>query len=151
MKYVLMKICSLKICSHENLFVLLPENLVKTWIKVASGNGGLQNNYFLSCDLLINVTYFYAKMQNNFFCCTFLQFWAFLLMFVTILARDHMEFWFYFKYAYLEEHINILKKFCHLGTGLYYLWNIVFVEKLWTLIDYIPWCGRSRDNFNQTC
>ena len=64
----------------------------------------LQNNHFLSCDLLISITYFCAKMQGNFFWCIFLQFWNFLL-FVTILGRDHIEFF----QIYLKEHISTLE------------------------------------------
>ena len=125
------------------------KNLMKTWIKVASGNGGLQNNYFLSCDLLINVTYFYAKIKSNFFWGTFLQFWTFLLMFVTILARDYMEIRFYFKYAYLKEHINIFEKKLSFGHRVILPLKHCICRKTlnfdW-LYDYIPWCRRSRDN-----
>ena len=38
----------------------------------------------------------------------------------------------------------ILKKFRHFDTRLYSLWNIVFVEKIWTLVDYperVTQCG----------
>ena len=73
-----------------------------------------QDNYILSSYLLIN-RYFYAKMQENFFCCKFLQFWAFLLMFISILIRDHVEIWFYLKYAYLKEHISAFGKILSFG------------------------------------
>ena len=36
-------------------------------------------------------------------------------MFVTILARDHMEICFYFNYAYLKEHISAFKKIQSFG------------------------------------
>ena len=36
--------------------------------------------------------------------------------------------------------IVYLKKLSHLGTGSYCLWNIVFVEKNWTLVNYISRC-----------
>ena len=74
-----------------------------------------QSNCFLSCDLLINITYFYAKIQDNFFLYIFLQFRAFLLMFVTILAWDHMEIWSYFKYAYFKEHISAFERILSFG------------------------------------
>ena len=47
------------------MILLLPEKSHENLIKVASGNGS---------DLLINITYFYAKLQDSFFCSTFLQF-----------------------------------------------------------------------------
>ena len=47
--------------------------------------------------------------------CTYLLFWAFLVMSVTILARDHIEIWFYFKYAYLKEHISAFEKILSFG------------------------------------
>ena len=99
-----------------------------------------QDNYILSCCFFISITYFYAKMQENLFWCTFLEFWAFLLMSITILARDYVELWFSSKYAYFKEHINVLGKILSFDTRLYCLWNIVCVEKDWTLVNYISWC-----------
>ena len=36
-------------------------------------------------------------------------------MFVTILARDHMEISIYFKYAYLKEHNSVFEKIKSFG------------------------------------
>ena len=58
------------------------------------------------------------KCKTIFFCCAFLQFWAFLLIFVTILARDHAKVWFYFKYAYLKEYISAFEKIPSFGHGV---------------------------------
>ena len=48
-------------------------------------------------------------MQSIFINATFLQFWAFLLVFTTILGRDHMEICFCFKYTYLKEYFSVFK------------------------------------------
>ena len=80
---------------------------------------------------------FLCKNARPFFCCIFLQFWALLLMFVTIMARDHMEIWFYFKYAYLKEHISAFEEnlsFSHWVMLPLKHWS---VEKIWTFVDYI--------------
>ena len=69
-----------------------------------------QNNYFLSCGLLINVTYLYAKMQDNFFLLYIFAILSFFPNVVAISARDHMEVLFYFKCAYLKAYINAFEK-----------------------------------------
>ena len=69
-----------------------------------------QNNHFYH--LSFNHHYiFLCKNAQQFLCCMFLQLWAFLLMFVTILARNHMEIsCFFFKYTCLKEHISAFEK-----------------------------------------
>ena len=47
-------------------------------------------------------------MQGMFFNATFLQFLAFLLVvYITILGKDHMEISFYFKCICLKEHYSV--------------------------------------------
>ena len=86
------------------------------------------NYLFFSCDLLGISKYFYVNMQGIFFNATFLQFWAFLQVYITILGGDHMEICFYFKYTYFREHYSVLKK-SDLDTMSYYLWKNASIEK----------------------
>ena len=93
-------------------FCYCQKNLMKTWIKVASGNGGLSEQLlFIMWSFDQQYIFLCKNTRQNFFCWAFLQFSAFLLMFVTILARDHRENWLYFKYAYLKEHNSAFEKF----------------------------------------
>ena len=138
LKYTLMKICSLwKILPtsndtifHYTVFELwayvsviarkiswTPESKLVQVMEV------FQNNHFLSSDLLINIVYFYPKMQGKFFVqkykasffeSHFLQFWFFYYCLLPLWYKITRKFvFFFFKYAYLKEH---LKKFCYLGT-----------------------------------
>ena len=104
-----------------------------------------QDSYILSCYPLIIITYFYAKMQENFFCCTFLQFWAFLLMFITILVTDHVEIWFYLKYAYFKEHIGAFGKILSFGHQV----KTLHLQNFGQL--YLLTSDRPHDNLNKIC
>ena len=85
-------------------------------------------------------TFWVSVNISIFFNATFLQFLAFLLVvYITILGRDHMEISFYFKCTYLKEHYSVLKKI-DLGTIPYYLSKIASIKKSWTLVKYIFWC-----------
>ena len=64
---------------------------------------------------LVLVSFYMRDISMQKCNCTYLQFWAFLVMSVTILARDHIEIWFYFKYAYLKEHISAFEKILSFG------------------------------------
>ena len=72
-------------------------------------------------------------------------------MFVTILARDHMEIWFYFKYAYLQEHNGAFEK--NLSFGYWVLLPLKHVcrKNLNFGRLYLLMVDRSHDNLNQIC
>ena len=53
---------------------------------------------------------FLWKNTTDFFCCIILQFWVPFLMFVTTLARDHMEICFYINYAYHSSNPPLYKR-----------------------------------------
>ena len=68
-----------------------------------------QNNLFLSWDILVNITYLYAKMQSNIFVAYFCNFELFscLLPFFQVINQwkfDWLKIDVYFKYAYMKEH-----------------------------------------------
>ena len=100
----------------------------------------LSNYHFFSCDLLGISKYFYVNIRGIFFQCNFFGILSFLLLYITILGRDHMATWFYFKYIYLKEYYSVFKKSCHFDTVPYYLWKITSIEKIWTLVIFISWC-----------
>ena len=83
---------------------------------------------------------FLCKNVNQYFCSTFLQIF---LMFVAIFPSDQsmeiwlIENWCIFQISIYERTLVRLKKI-YLCTGLYCLWNIVFLEKIWTLFTIIP-------------
>ena len=71
----------------------------------------------------------------------FLQFWAFLLVYVTILERDHMKICFYCKYAYFKEQYSVFKIILWFGCNVILLMStITSIEKIWTLVNCISWC-----------
>ena len=86
---------------------------------------------------------FICKNAKQYFCSIFLQFWAFFLMFVAIFPSDQsmeiwlIENWCIFQICIYERTLVRLKKI-YLCAGLYCLWNIVFLEKIWTLFTIIP-------------
>ena len=86
---------------------------------------------------------FICKNAKQYFCSIFLQFWAFFLMFVAIFPSDQsmeiwlIENWCIFQICIYEIALVRLKKI-YLCAGLYCLWNIVFLEKIWTLFTIIP-------------
>ena len=65
---------------------------------------------YLSCDLLINITHSHIKMQGNFFCSIFLQFWAFYWCLLPFWEEITWESWFYFRYTRFKEHISAFEK-----------------------------------------
>ena len=91
------------------------------------------------------------RNARQFFCCIFLQFWAFLL-FITILARDHMEIWFYFKYAYLKEHVSAFEKILSFRHQVILpLKHCICRIKLKFGWQHLLMADRSHDNLNQIC
>ena len=80
-------------------------------------------------------------MQGIFSSTTYLQFWAFLLVYVTILEEITRKFLFI---SSVHTWKNIIlyskKKNGDLGTMPYYLSKIASVEKIWTLFNCISWC-----------
>ena len=140
--------------NFEVTFLVLPEKSheIKIESKLLVVMEFFQNNIFLLCDLLVNITYFYTKTQGNFQCCTFFQFWAFLLIFITILARDHMEIWFYIKYAHLKEHISAFEKILSFGQWVIFpLKHCISGKKLNFSWLYLLIPDRSHDSLNQIC
>ena len=154
LKYTLMKICSLwKILPtgndtifHYTVFELwayvsviarkiswTPESKLVQVMEV------FQNNHFLSSDLLINIVYFYAKMQGKFFWCTFFTVLIFLLLFVTTVIQDHTEicFFFFFQICILERTFEKILLFGH--QVIMHLKHCNYVEKIWSLVNYISW------------
>ena len=128
LKYTLMKICSLwKILPtgndtifHYTVFELwayvsviarkiswTPESKLVQVMEV------FQNNHFLSSNLLINIVYFYPKMQGKFFVqkCKASFFDAhflvliFLLLFVATVIQDHTEICFSFSNMHTWKNI----------------------------------------------
>ena len=62
-------------------------------------------------------------------------------MFAIILARDHKEFWFYFKYAYLKEHISAVEKIViwvpgYIAPETVHLWG---KKQIWLTISLDGW------------
>ena len=121
-KLVLYGMITIWCLNFKFMFLLLPKKtLWKLESKLLVVMKVFQNNYFLSCGLLINVTYLYAKMQDSFFCCTFLQFWAFFLMLLPFRQEITWKFYFISNVHTWRHMLMHLKKFCHFGTELYCL------------------------------
>ena len=79
-------------------------------------------------------------MQGIFSNTTFLQFWAFLLVYITILEEITWKFVFISSIHTWKNIILYSKKNGDLGTMPYYLSKIASVEKIWTLFNCISWC-----------
>ena len=99
-----------------------------------------QNDHFYNVIFWSTLHISMQKSKAIFFLHIFCVFRAFLL-FVTILARDHIELCFYFKNAYLKEHIGAFEKILPFGHRVILpVLSIASVEKIWTLVNYISWC-----------
>ena len=160
LKYTLMKICSLwKILPtsndtifHYTVFELwayvsviarkiswTPESKLVQVMEV------FQNNHFLSSDLLINIVYFYAKMQGKFFVqkckarfcdAQFLQFWFFTIVCYHCDTRSHVNL-LLFQICILERTFEKILLFGH--QVIMHLKHCNYVEKIWSLVNYISW------------
>ena len=52
-----------------------------------------------------------------------------------------MHVWFYVIYMYTWKNISVLEKILSFGHWVIFpIWNIVFLERNWTLANYIFWC-----------
>ena len=162
LKYTLMKICSLwKILPtgndtifHYTVFELwayvsviarkiswTPESKLVQVMEV------FQNNHFLSSDLLINIVYFYAKMQGKFFVqkckasffdAHFLQFWFFYYCLLPLWYKITRKFFFFFfQICILERTFQKILLFGH--QVIMHLKHCNYVEKIWSLVNYISW------------
>ena len=81
------------------------------------------------------------NMQGIFFNATFLKFLNFFNSAYNYFGKRSHGNLFLFRIYILERTLFCnQKKICDFGTMPYYLWKIVSVEKIWTLVNCIPWC-----------
>ena len=143
LKDIILKICSLwknyHLSTLSYVSVIARKISWKLQSKLLVVMEVFKNKCFLLCHLLINITYFYAKMQDNFFVAHFGNF----ELFNCLLPLWQVVIWKHAFISNMHTYKNILvhlKKICHLGTTLYCLWNILQKKfELWSTISLDVW------------
>ena len=116
-------------------FCYCQKNLMKTWIKLAGGNGSFLEQLLFIMWSLDQHYIFLCKNAKQFFVAHFCNFELFYCL-LPFCQEIKWKFDFISNINTWKRILLHLKKFCHLGTMLYCLWNIKFIK---TTISLDAW------------